>query len=564
MQTHGYLDREGFVAPVQILQTRFGADYGKFLKKLTITYYPKVGPPKTAKMYKVISRGGVQYIHLPRTLLKSLVPKIIPEVAISFAPARGINAVLLSELYDNQKIVVDQLMKIFTVERIRNGTACCILNLRAGLGKTFVAAGMIAKLKLRTLYIVPKRPLAKQAVDDLRACFYQVGDEIAAEGAGAQRPIIIGKFEKKAKKRDVSTVCANQDVTVIVIDSAMLRDAEFFAGYSLVILDEVHTYCSDIRKEIFFKCGSWAMFGMSATTEDRKDGFDLIAHRALAFDGIIRADDMPGFNYDGVEFKAEVTVVRYNGPPEFTENLTHPSTGKIFTPFMNKQFLRDPFRMSMAIKDLRDLYNWVGPDGQRHCIYVFCEEVEPLGIIYRGFVETFGGGAIAAPEVVDGAAVIPGNNDVPAVNGDQAVIGRFVGGIKDRAISGMRDNARIFLTTYGYSGTGVSIDKMTAIIFLTPRRANMKQILARILRRGGDMTVTRRVIDYVDNKTSIKYQLGDRLNAYRYYGMDVVEKKVSANGVIDRPMRKKKREVAEGIIEAEPEEINADAVGFDE
>lgn len=537
-----YLDNRGFVVPARYLSLRLGSEYAKFLKKLTITYYPKVGPPKTAKMYKLTTEKGIQYIYLPRTLMRLLVPKITG-VIIAFANARGINANLLCELYDNQKIVINELMKIFTIDRIKDGTACCILNLRAGLGKTFVAAGIISRLKLRTLYIVPKRPLAKQAVDDLRACFYPAGDDNDADVQvgdknALAKHITIGKFEKKAKKTDPSTLCANQDVTVIVIDSAMLRDDEFFRGYSLVILDEVHTYCSDMRKEIFKKCGSWVVFGMSATTEDRKDGFDLIAHRELAFDGIIRADDMPGFNYDGVEFDAEVTVVRYNGPPEFTENLTHPSTGKIFTPFMNKQFLRDPFRMSMVIADLRDLYNWVGPEGQRHCIYVFCEEVEPLSIVYRGFVETFGDGAVNAPEV--GKAVDNNNtNAPPAVNGEHAVIGRFVGGIKDKIITGMRDNARIFLTTYGYSGTGVSIDKMTAIMFLTPRRANMKQILARILRRGGDMTVKRRVIDYVDNKTMIKYQLGDRLNAYRYYGMKVVEKKVYAHGVTEKPRRKK-------------------------
>jgi hypothetical protein len=172
---------------------------------------------------------------------------------------------------------------------------------------------------------------------------------------------------------------------------------------------------------------------------------------------------------------------------------------------MNKQFLRDPFRNQLAIAALRELYTWRGPEGQQHCIYVFCEEVEPLDIIYRGFVDSFGEDAIVAPE-----------------------IGKFTGGIKEAQIAAMRDGARIFLTTYGYSGTGVSIDKMTAIIFLTPRRANMKQILARILRRGGDQSITRRVIDIVDNKTGIKFQLGSRMLAYEYYGMEVENKKVNA------------------------------------
>jgi superfamily II DNA or RNA helicase len=48
---------------------------------------------------------------------------------------------------------------VFTQERINAGTACGLLNLRAGMGKTFFAAGIIAQMKLRTLYVVPKRPL---------------------------------------------------------------------------------------------------------------------------------------------------------------------------------------------------------------------------------------------------------------------------------------------------------------------------------------------------------------------------------------------------------------------
>lgn len=248
------------------------------------------------------------------------------------------------------------------------------------------------------------------------------------------------------------------------------------------------------------------MLGMSATTEDRADGFDGIAHKELAYDGVVRAETLPGFNYEGVDFKSLVTVIKYNGPPEFTEHLVSESTGALFTPYMNKQFLRDPYRTTIALAELRELYNWRGPDGQCHCIYVFCEEVEPLDIIYRGFIDSFGADAIVAPE-----------------------IGKFTGGIKEAQITNMRDNARIFLTTYGYSGTGVSIDKMTAIIFLTPRRANMKQILARILRRGGDQSVVRRVIDIVDNKTGVKYQLGSRMCAYEYYGMELETKIVKAN-----------------------------------
>ena len=94
------------------------------------------------------------------------------------------------------------------------------------------------------------------------------------------------------------------------------------------------------------------------------------------------------------------------------------------------------------------------------------------------------------------------------------------------ARTNLKENARMLLTTYGYAGTGISIDKMTAIVFLTPRRAQMKQIIPRILRRGGDLSITRRIIDIIDKRTPMQYQYGDRSIAYDFYGMQVVASKV--------------------------------------
>lgn len=541
LNIRGFITQEGFLIDDRILRARFGTKYPSLIKKLTLTYYPKIGPPKSVKTFKYKDHDGTKFIHLPRTLSQVL-GNIITDVVVALPIMIMIpECPMQVELFENQRVVIAKLLEIFSPDRIRVGSASCILNLRAGMGKTFVAAEIISRLRLRTLYIVPKVPLAVQAVKDLRACLYSeeavaapkviddtmfvVGEDAtggndavkdnakgpidpAGEGGAVKEPIVpvrntdrkitIGSFHKKPKKKDVSTDSARQDVTVICIDSAILRDIDFFSKYSMVIFDEVHTYCSEVRRKIFKLAGSWVMLGMSATTEDRADGFDGVAHKELAYDGVIRAETLPGFNYEGVEFKSLVTIIKYNGPPEYTETLISESTGKMFTPYMNKQFLRDPQRTTVAIAELSALYQWRGPEGQQHCIYVFCEEVAPLDIIYGGFVELFGEGAIAAPE-----------------------IGKFTGGIKEAQITNMRDNARIFLTTYGYAGTGVSIDKMTAIIFLTPRRANMKQILARILRRGGDQSIPRRIIDIVDNKTGMKYQLGSRMIAYQYYGMEI-------------------------------------------
>ena len=555
----GFLTQYGLIIPTTILKARMGVQYNAFLKKLIVTFYPDVGPPKKVQLYSFVTlnneqNDSVACVSLPRTL-KIALEKIIP-IEVSYASPRYIEKPLALQinLFENQKILVKHLLElVYTPERIKAGTASAILNLRPGMGKTFVAAGLINELRIagaagvagaapgkpfRTLYVVPKRPLAVQGVRDLRACFY------SEEGGNAPGGIVIGQFLSKEKKKDKSTNHANQDITVIVIDSALRQSREFFAGYSLVIFDEVHTYCTDIRKEVFRRGASWACLGMSGTTEDRKDGFDVISHKELAFDGIIRAEKIPGFTYEDVVFRTDVTVVRYKGPPEFTKDLIHESTGKMFTPYMNKQFISDPHRMKVALHYLRELYLWRGfappgtPDSEipKHNIYVFCEELEPLKKIHAMLRETIAEleRGKAAPAV--GVPVAGGpNEDIagPVVAPELLDVAHFVGGTKNTIIENMINNARVFLTTYGYAGTGISMNKMTAIIFLTPRRAGMLQILPRILRRSGDKNIVRRVIDIVDSKTRIKYQYGDRSLAYDYYGMNVEIVEHCYNGAAD-------------------------------
>ncbi len=70
------------------------------------------------------------------------------------------------------------------------------------------------------------------------------------------------------------------------------------------------------------------------------------------------------------------------------------------------------------------------------------------------------------------------------------------------------------MTTYQYSGTGVSINKMNAIILATPRKSNMKQIMGRIFRLKSDASITRDIIDIVDNRICLKSQYYTRKKTY--------------------------------------------------
>lgn len=489
----GILSQCGFVIPHNYIKKAFGKRYTTFLLKLTISRPQKIGMPKKTIMYKIEKIAGVECIVLPRfTARLLLTSRILKSIDVIFPTAQHIVAKLHHELLPNQNLIIDHLMNtVYTPNIISAGWGSCTLNFRAGMGKTFVAAGLIARLGLRTLYIVSKRPLLLQTIKDLKMCFY---DE------DPNTPRRIGPFKSNVPTDD-------QDITVIIINSALNQPPEFFARYSTVIIDEVHSYCSNMRKEIFWKAHALTMLGMSATTEVELKG---VFEKQLG--EIIYAEKIQGIVYEAVQFNCKVDIIHYHGPREYTKNLKHESTGLIFTHYMHNQYISDPARLKLAVNELISLYDWRGePDDNgvpfQHSIYVFAEEI--------GILQT-------AKDAIIKELNTRTRGDI-AANIENMGLEMFTGGLKDDKLQDITINGRVLFSTFGYGGTGISIQKMSAIIFLTPRKANMLQILPRILRLGSDKRLPRIVKDIVDAKTALKYQLGARKLAYDYYNFEINE-----------------------------------------
>ena len=56
------------------------------------------------------------------------------------------------------------------------------------------------------------------------------------------------------------------------------------------------------------------------------------------------------------------------------------------------------------------------------------------------------------------------------------------GGCKEDVVNKAKHTANVIFTTYAYSSTGVSIDKLNGLILATPRRSKAVQILGRVFR----------------------------------------------------------------------------------
>lgn len=347
----------------------------------------------------------------------------------------------------------------------------CILQMDPGYGKTYLSMDIIKSLNTKTMVIVPNGYLLNQWVKVLEAVFPD---------------LTIGTYYGK-RKRD-------GDIIVAIINSALKYPS--YDDIGLVIFDEVHMYCTNARAKIFGMAQAKYCLGITATPTERLDAFDVVSTWELG--KVIYAADIPGWDPNSVSYNTEVYKVQYRGSDEYTQVITNVA-GVLSVPLMLNQLAEDPERNAVIVEQVRKMYE-LGNN-----IFIFSDRLSQLETIRDLLVNS----TIRNSEEgkTNGNIIL---SDVYAPE----LVTKMSGGATEDEIR-VATNSRIILTTYMYSGTGVSIDKMDSIVLATPRKSNMKQILGRIYRLGGDSTCVRRIVDIVDMKTAMKSQYYGRNKVYR-------------------------------------------------
>jgi len=526
------ITHEGISVPVNKLRAFIGASQtNQIFTVLKITAPRKIGRDIVRRVYKL--EGGMaaaakdgtadpspRTVYLPRSFATLLgAQQLAMRAGIHIPLGKPDWRLRNPSLYESHEVVVKHLMKkIYTADRIAVGKGSTSFEMRAGTGKTFLAAGLIAALGQRTLYIVPKKPLVEQAAADFTKTFAEpagdgeiIDDESGDEDSGESSPTLVAPTIAKwnGQKKNMDAVAAAADIVIMVVNSVLLRPKEFFDGFGLVVFDEVHEYCTDSFMNVFWKTAAVpCLFGMTATPDKE---FSNVFRYHLG--SVISAESIKGFEYPPNNFRCVCRQIEWYGPDSHSKNLTHENTGKIFTQYMHEQAIDDEARLRLAVSELQALYDWRGPDGQMHHIYVFAEQISILRTLRDAFhLHMIAAGRqdiaadMASPEL--GA-------DAPI---DDAKLAMFTGGIKKDALEKVAAESRVLFTTYGYGGTGISYTKMTAMMFETSRKANMLQILGRILRSGSDESIPRVVVDIIDMRTALRWQIKHRQPAYDFYG----------------------------------------------
>ena len=349
--------------------------------------------------YKKVSVESKDYYRVPRNLIpikeciRDRVPKTIKRTTIN--------------LHDYQEIVVDTVCR-----DIKKGGHTFLLQMDTGLGKSFVAAGIINKLRLRTCMVVSNKLLMVQMQEDIEKAF---GGEIT-----------VSRSKNDFENDDV-------DVNIVCINTGAKLPKSFWEQFGLVILDEVHGYCSDTFMEIFWKADfSQYIFGMTATPT-RIDNMQSVLLMHLG--PVIKAETIYGQleSCKPGNFHGHVVRVNYYGPEEYTQTITN-KNGMMSTVLMAKQFLEDEYRMAMAARIVSELYD-LGRN-----IYVFCQTKSPLKVLRRRIVKMTGRDRAYRKKLKD---------DIHVVTGDST---------QDET-KDARSNARVFLTTYALSSKGLSLPR---------------------------------------------------------------------------------------------------------
>jgi hypothetical protein len=525
--------------------TQLGMTFHEYLRDLVLRCEQKIGPDKVLLCYERVTVGGYTMLRLPRTHLDHLVGsgwRLAPNwpQRIAKHTEHTTDWSFHGTLESDQQVCVDRLAAQYTDEskRATNEGIARYFVYPAGRGKSVIACALLSAVglhrgNLRAVFVVPKKPLATQILETARRHLPGASSCILTRAA--------------AENNELADIC------VIVINTAIALSPAIYAQFDFAIFDEAHMYCSDKRSRIFGLACCHSVMGMSATPEGRADGFDKLAQLELACGGLLHGMDWLPRQTEPDPFKKIVRMIRYFGPDEFTANLTHDSTGKIFTHYMHHQYLADKCRLECIVDEIIALYDWRGPAGQTHNIYLFAEEIALLEIARDALLtalEQRKRGDIVCeldtPQIgakdTNDATNTSSTNDTSATNEDSEdgpsgsldigsaaktrQVGMFIGGLKDAVVAQTSHESRVLLTTYGYGGTGISIDKMTCIVFITPRKANMVQILGRILRRKSDTTIPRIVVDIIDCKTALQYQAKKREEAYDHYGFRRIYKRI--------------------------------------
>lgn len=510
MKLDGTITKQGLeINKTKIIEKYNEKGYKKLLRKFIIRYKSPIGTFFIEKKnYKIIGDNVI----LPRFGASDLLDcKIINSIENLIPEGKSINITYTGTPTYNQKIIIEYIFKNhYNEENKIKGNCGITLNSAAGSGKTFTSMNIINRLKVKTLIVVPNTYLLTQWVDLLEEFFpnNKIGQyygKVKEDGdivVAIINSLINDDFiftsttitEIEEIKKGKSKIKIKKEKTIITKSYK-----EYFKEFGFVILDESHIYCTDSFKVVYNRFQSTYMLGLSATPNERTNNCDIISH--LNIGKVLIASEIENYQNDNTKFSAMVSVVKYNGPDKYTNIHINETTRMICVPKIIEEIVNDEYRNKLIIDQIYELFNL------KLNIFVFSERRSHLEHLHEQF-------NYLLDDKFENSESLKNNLSIPELDINKNIV--LYGNSSDDDVNTAKTNSNVIFTTFAYSSTGVSINRMTAMVLTTPRRSKSVQIIGRIFRLNKDNNhIKRIIIDITDNKTVLKNQLYNRMKAYK-------------------------------------------------
>ncbi len=239
--------------PISIQDLKPHPRSSQLMTDLLVT--PKVetgGNPFAAKpKWAFAKNDGVEAIelhngkaHLPMSYTHHFFPTLfkLPQREKKLMPFCG-------ELLPRQKEIVDETLDIL------HRTNTCLLCLHTGFGKTIFALWIASQFGMKVLVLCHRKIIMDQWIEAARKYLPEVTCGIFNPG--------------KSTAENLPTICIANTINITKVDH------DFFKGFGTVIVDEVHTICTEQFSKSLTRVFPNYLIGLSATPF-RSDGMDRL------------------------------------------------------------------------------------------------------------------------------------------------------------------------------------------------------------------------------------------------------------------------------------------------
>jgi len=387
-------------------------------------------------------------------------------------------------LQPNQDIISRYMLDhIYTKERVKHGSAGCILKLATGQGKTYLAAYLMSIFKKKTLIILHSTAMIQQWHDVISACYPTIS---------------IGYYYGQKKiDGDVIIMVINSVInTTYIFNKTILSAIEYYNQFGFIIYDECHLYANNFNGKAFYIAQAPYMLGLSATPEEHTYKFDKLVWWSIG--PVLDAETLPGYMTHKKQFKATVHQIKYYGPDFYTQVLRNDGSDFISPSKTINMICMDEQRSQLIIDYIQQCLK------QNLYVFVFADRRDYLSLLRDKLITQ-----------ISQTYVEMMINDTDYM--------RIVGQSTPKEVQLAESKAKVIFTTYQYMGTGKSIPKMNSLILTTPRKSKISQYVGRIFRLSSDESIERHIYDIVDMKTVFKNQWYVRKKFYVERGYNIVQ-----------------------------------------